>query len=70
MIDRFGDESSAGATCPLCTMEHIASYCLTEPGSGSDAASLRRAPSATATTTCSTAPRPSSPAAAAATSMS
>ena len=22
----------------LCTMEHFASYCLTEPGSGSDAA--------------------------------
>nr|KAF6281964.1 acyl-CoA dehydrogenase family member 8 [Myotis myotis] len=25
---------------PLCTMEKFASYCLTEPGSGSDAASL------------------------------
>src|SRR5207248_1230422 len=24
----------------LCTMEHFASYCLTEPDSGSDAASL------------------------------
>ena len=25
----------------LCTMELLASYCLTEPGSGSDAAALR-----------------------------
>jgi alkylation response protein AidB-like acyl-CoA dehydrogenase len=25
----------------LCTMEYLASYCLTEPGSGSDAAALR-----------------------------
>ena len=27
----------------LCTMEHFASYCLTEPDSGSDAASLKTA---------------------------
>ena len=45
------------AGCPRCRRwRRIASYCLTEPGSGSDAAALRpRAPCATATTTCSTA---------------
>ena len=33
---------SAGNSCrKLCTMEHFASYCLTEPDSGSDAASLK-----------------------------
>jgi len=41
MIDRFGgDEQRARFLPKLMTMEHIASYCLTEPGSGSDAASL------------------------------
>ena len=40
----------------------MASYCLTEPGSGSDAAAMRPGPSATATTTSSTAPSGSSPA--------
>ena len=44
-------------------MEHLASYCLTEPGAGSDAAALttQRA-GATATITCSTASSSSSPA--------
>lgn len=42
MIDRFGSEELRKAYLPrLTTMEMIASYCLTEPGSGSDAAALR-----------------------------
>ncbi|XP_059960183.1 isobutyryl-CoA dehydrogenase, mitochondrial isoform X3 [Mesoplodon densirostris] len=41
MIDAFGSEEQRHRLCPpLCTMEKFASYCLTEPGSGSDAASL------------------------------
>ncbi len=41
MIDRFGDEALRRRLLPkLATMEHFASYCLTEPGAGSDAASL------------------------------
>ncbi len=42
MIDTFGDEAQRQRWLPdLCTMRLIASYCLTEPGSGSDAGSLR-----------------------------
>jgi alkylation response protein AidB-like acyl-CoA dehydrogenase len=42
MIDRFGTEEQRQTWLPkLCAMELIASYCLTEPGSGSDAAALR-----------------------------
>jgi alkylation response protein AidB-like acyl-CoA dehydrogenase len=42
MIDRFGTDDQRTKFLPrLCTMEHMASYCLTEPGSGSDAAALR-----------------------------
>jgi len=42
MIDSFGDEGVKNRFLPkLVTMEHIASYCLTEPSSGSDAAALR-----------------------------
>ena len=42
MIDRFGDDRQRKRWLPkLCAMEHFASYCLTEPGAGSDAASLR-----------------------------
>jgi alkylation response protein AidB-like acyl-CoA dehydrogenase len=42
MIDRFGSDDLRRRYLPrLTTMELIASYCLTEPGSGSDAASLR-----------------------------
>ena len=42
MIDRFGSEEQRQAWLPkLCAMELIASYCLTEPGAGSDAASLK-----------------------------
>jgi len=41
MIDRFGGEEIRRRFLPrLTTMELIASYCLTEPGAGSDAASL------------------------------
>ncbi|WP_376089745.1 acyl-CoA dehydrogenase family protein [Roseomonas sp. CCTCC AB2023176] len=42
MIDRWGSEAQRALWLPkLVTMELIASYCLTEPGSGSDAAALR-----------------------------
>jgi alkylation response protein AidB-like acyl-CoA dehydrogenase len=42
MIDKFGSDELRGRYVPrLTTMELIASYCLTEPGSGSDAAGLR-----------------------------
>jgi len=41
MIDRFGADDLRRRYLPkLTTMEFIASYCLTEPGSGSDAAAL------------------------------
>ncbi|MBV9752543.1 MAG: acyl-CoA dehydrogenase family protein [Hyphomicrobiales bacterium] len=42
MIDRFGSSAQRGSFLPrLVSMEHLASYCLTEPGAGSDAAALR-----------------------------
>jgi hypothetical protein len=42
MIDRFGSEAQRKEWLPrLAPMELIASYCLTEPGSGSDAAALK-----------------------------
>ncbi|GGI67425.1 acyl-CoA dehydrogenase [Polymorphobacter multimanifer] len=42
MIDCFGDAALRAKYLPsLVTMETISSYCLTEPGSGSDAAALR-----------------------------
>lgn len=42
MIDKFGTEENKQKWLPdLCTMEKVFSYCLTEPGSGSDAAALR-----------------------------
>ncbi|MFV1876685.1 acyl-CoA dehydrogenase family protein [Nioella sp.] len=42
MIDKFGSEETKAKWLPdLCTMEKVFSYCLTEPGSGSDAAALR-----------------------------
>ena len=41
MIDKFGTHEQRARLLPdLCTMKHFASYCLTEPGAGSDAASL------------------------------
>ena len=40
-VDRFGSPAQRAAFLPkLLTMEHLTSYCLTEPGSGSDAAAL------------------------------
>src|ERR1700760_1358408 len=42
MIDAYGSDAQRRQWLPkLCTMELLASYCLTEPGSGSDAAALR-----------------------------
>ncbi|MCB9929622.1 MAG: acyl-CoA dehydrogenase family protein [Alphaproteobacteria bacterium] len=42
MIDRFGGQDLREHLLPqLCTMDLLASYCLTEPGSGSDAAALK-----------------------------
>jgi alkylation response protein AidB-like acyl-CoA dehydrogenase len=42
MIDSFGDAALQAKYLPsLVTMDRIASYCLTEPGSGSDAAALK-----------------------------
>jgi len=42
MIDRYGSDAQRQRFLPsLVTMEKIASYCLTEPGSGSDAAALK-----------------------------
>jgi hypothetical protein len=41
MIDAFGAEPLRARLLPdLCSMTRFASYCLTEPGAGSDAASL------------------------------
>ena len=41
MIDEFGREDQKAKWIPqLATMDKLASYCLTEPGAGSDAASL------------------------------
>ena len=41
MIDRFGNDAQRQRWLPrLATMELLSSYCLTEPGAGSDAASL------------------------------
>ena len=42
MIDSFGSDDLKSRFLPkLVSMEHIGSYCLTEPGSGSDAAALK-----------------------------
>ncbi|MBD1545020.1 acyl-CoA dehydrogenase family protein [Roseibium aggregatum] len=42
MIDTYGSEELRRKYLPdLCSMKKFASYCLTEPGAGSDAASLR-----------------------------
>lgn len=41
MIDAYGNDEQRRKFLPkLCMMEHFASYCLTEPNAGSDAASL------------------------------
>ena len=42
MIDAYGTEAQRRKWLPqLCTMDLLASYCLTEPNAGSDAAALR-----------------------------
>ena len=42
MIDAYGDEGQRRRWLPeLCAMRALGAYCLTEPGSGSDAAALR-----------------------------
>ncbi|MEW6123604.1 MAG: isobutyryl-CoA dehydrogenase [Pseudomonadota bacterium] len=42
MIDKFGDDAQRARFLPkLCTMDLVGAYCLTEPGSGSDAAALK-----------------------------
>ncbi len=42
MIGKYGQQSLIDAWCPtLVSGEQLASYCLTEPGAGSDAAALR-----------------------------
>ena len=42
MLDRFGSEEvKARYLAPAVTMDKVLSYCLTEPGAGSDAAALK-----------------------------
>ena len=42
IIAEYGSEETVNEFCPdLVSGEKLASYCLTEPGSGSDAASIR-----------------------------
>lgn len=42
MVDRYGTDAQRERYLPrLCAMELLGSYCLTEPGAGSDAAALR-----------------------------
>jgi alkylation response protein AidB-like acyl-CoA dehydrogenase len=42
MIDRFGSPALQAKFLPkLATMAHLSSYCLTEPGAGSDAAAVK-----------------------------
>lgn len=71
MLASFADQALKDAWLPrLASGELLASYCLTEPDAGSDAARLRTracapAPGVTATTMCSTAASASSPAPAA-----
>lgn len=44
MVDRFGSEAQRQRWLPeLAPMKLVASYCLTEPGAGSDAANLKTA---------------------------
>lgn len=42
MIDKFASDEMKAEWLPrICSMEMVLSYCLTEPGSGSDAAAMR-----------------------------
>ena len=48
MIDKFGSAEMKARLLPdLCAMTRLASYCLTEPGAGSDAAALKTRAQAT-----------------------
>lgn len=48
MVSSFGDEGLRDKyLAKLCTMQKVGAYCLTEPGSGSDAAALRTTASRT-----------------------
>ncbi|MFJ7213442.1 acyl-CoA dehydrogenase family protein [Amycolatopsis sp. NPDC098790] len=42
VVDTYGDRAQRDRYLPhLCSMQFLSSYCLTEPGAGSDAAALR-----------------------------
>ncbi len=42
MIDEFGNDSQRHHYLPdMCAMNTLSSYCLTEPGAGSDAANIQ-----------------------------
>ena len=42
IVDQFGDDAQRARFLPdLVSMKSVAAYCLTEPGSGSDAAALK-----------------------------
>jgi hypothetical protein len=42
IVDRYGSQEQRERWLPgLCQMDQLAAYCLTEPGSGSDAAALK-----------------------------
>lgn len=42
MVDEFGSPEQRGKYVPpLCSMEWLGSYCLTEPDAGSDAANIQ-----------------------------
>ncbi|RHZ95280.1 acyl-CoA dehydrogenase [Cereibacter sphaeroides] len=48
MIDRYGSEALKARWLPgICSLTTLVSYCLTEPGAGSDAAALRTRADAT-----------------------
>ena len=52
MIDAYGSDEQRRKWLPaLCSMDKLASYCLTEPGAGSDAAALRTRASCVAAST-------------------
>ena len=72
MIDQHGTDEQRQTWLPAMTeMSELGSYCLTEPGAGSDAAALRTTARRTTTAAgCSMASSSSSPAPAPATSTS
>ena len=70
MIDHFGGAAIRNASCPNSSAWKIASYCLTEPGSGSTPRPSRQRPGKTATIMRSMAPSSSSRAPGSTTSMS